>query len=73
MIYSVVPVEQIMSSTEDVSPAEIEEMTIDGRVMQVQAINAKQAQIVRLISTDPLDYLNPAYAPGQIVQMQPKL
>lgn len=73
IIHSIVPLEQIMSNSEDVSPAEVEEMSLDGRVIQVQAINARQAQIVRLISTNPLDFLNPAYAPGQIVQMHPKL
>ncbi|WP_166237864.1 YlzJ-like family protein [Paenibacillus turpanensis] len=71
MIHSIVPLEMIMEGSEDIeAPEEIE---YGGLLMQVRYISANQAQIVRLISADPAPYLNPAYAPGTTIQLQPKL
>jgi hypothetical protein len=70
--YSVVPEEQIFEGMDDFKP-QYEEIRINGCIMQVQQLNGHEAQIVRLISPNPQDYLNPAYAPGQTIKFSPFL
>lgn len=72
IIHSIMPIEQIFDGF-DTEQSDIEEVTVNGLIMQVQSINSRQARIVRLMSSNPQDYLNPAYAPGQIIQMHPSL
>ncbi|TVY10599.1 YlzJ-like family protein [Paenibacillus cremeus] len=67
--YSILPYETVMQGVEDVeTPVEI---VINGVTMQVQQINPHQATIVRLLSCNPQDYLNPQYAPGRLIEFQP--
>lgn len=70
IIYSPVPLEQIVEGIEDkVKP--LEEIQVDSVVMQVQPVDKYHARIVRLISPNPQDYLNPAYAPGRTIRFDP--
>lgn len=48
-----------------------EEITVNGIMMQVEPVSAYQGKIVRLLSPDPMHYLNPAYAPGQLIEFKP--
>lgn len=69
IIYSPVPLEQIFAGIEDeVKP--LKEMHVDGLIMQVEQVNESEARIVRLISPNPQDYLNPKYTPGQLIKWQ---
>lgn len=70
IIYSPVPLEQIISGIENdiEAPQEVE---VDGLLMQVQPIDGNRARIVRLISPDPQHYLNPRYAPGSVIHYRP--
>jgi hypothetical protein len=47
------------------------EMTIGGIMMQVEVVGLNQAKIIRLLSCQPNDYLNPAYMPGTMISYQP--
>ncbi|MNP78457.1 hypothetical protein D3C76_1760780 [compost metagenome] len=47
------------------------EVQINGITMQVERLNASQAKIVRLYSGNAMDYMNPAYAPGNMLEFQP--
>jgi hypothetical protein len=49
------------------------ELVLDGLLMQVQPISPHQVRIVRLISPNPQHYLNPAYAPGQLIEYKPSV
>jgi hypothetical protein len=71
--YSIMPFESVMQGMDDADYAKTVELVINGITMQVQQINTQQAAIVRLISCNPQDYLNPQYAPGRIIEFQPVL
>jgi hypothetical protein len=72
IIYSAMPLELILEGIEE-ERQPYHEMQVNGMVMQVEPINSYEARIVRLISPNPQDYLNPAYAPGQIVRFAPSI
>ncbi len=66
IIHSIVPIEQIFEGFDQIRD-ELEEIQMDGLIIQVLPINSRQAKIVRLISPNPHDYLNPKYAPGEMI------
>ncbi|WP_281887547.1 YlzJ-like family protein [Paenibacillus sp. YYML68] len=70
--YTIMPLEAVFEGydkLEEATPAM--EVVINGVTMQVQPINTQQAAIVRLISCNAQDYLNPQYAPGRLIEFQP--
>ncbi|MBP1991276.1 YlzJ-like family protein [Paenibacillus eucommiae] len=68
--YSVIPSEVIFQGMEDFHP-HYEEIQLNGLTMQVEPIGSNQARIVRLISTNPQDYINPRYTPGTMIEYSP--
>jgi hypothetical protein len=72
IIYSVIPNEVIFEGLEDFDPR-YEEISMDGITLQVERRGQHQAAIVRLLSYDPQDYLNPKYAPGSIIEYNPSV
>jgi hypothetical protein len=70
IIYSIIPLEQIVEGIEKETD-DLCEINMNGVQMQVKMINEQQAQIVRLISPNPQDFLNASYAPGSIIQFHP--
>lgn len=51
----------------DIFPSEFTEhklITYAGKSIYVQETEAGQLQLIRLVSTDPEDYLNPVFTPG---------
>lgn len=71
--YTVLPLEVVMEGIDQEEFPRPVEIVMNGVTMQVQLINAQQATIVRLISCNPQDYLNPQYAPGRMIEFQPVL
>ncbi|MDP5273501.1 YlzJ-like family protein [Chengkuizengella axinellae] len=71
IMYSIVPLDDIIEGIENNEPSQ--EIELDGVIMQVQPMNSYQARIVRLISPNPQDYLNPAYSPGQTIYFHPHI
>lgn len=63
ILWSVMPIELV---TEGLYPAEpvLTEVTWGGRMLQVQLLAGGEAQVVRLLSTNPQDYLDPRFQPG---------
>lgn len=70
ILYSCMP-EEIVFEGWDRELERPTEVTINGLLMEVQPVSPQEAKIVRLISPDPQQYLNPAYAPGQIIMYTP--
>lgn len=66
--YSIIPLETIYDGIEQYSPV-YTQLTIQGVRMDVEPINMHQGRIVRLYSPIAQDYMNPKYAPGQIVNL----
>lgn len=72
MIYSIIPIEEIMREDEQQWIRPTEEIQMGGILMEVQPLMARQARIVRIFSPNPFDYLNPRMTPGQIIRYEPE-
>lgn len=73
IIYSTVPLEVIFENNEQVNKQEIQEVTFGHATMLVEPVNSFEGRIIRLISPDPQDYLNPRFAPGQTIAFRPDM
>ncbi|NOU93371.1 hypothetical protein GC093_09095 [Paenibacillus sp. LMG 31456] len=68
--YTVLPMEVVMEGIDKMEATSVE-IVMNGIMMQVQPLNSTQATIVRIMSCDPQNYLNPRYSPGSIIEFQP--
>ncbi|MBO8162518.1 MAG: YlzJ-like family protein [Brevibacillus sp.] len=72
IIHSVVPLELVFENYEQNGRQNIRELTFPGGVtMLVEETGSFEGTIVRLISPNPQDYLNPRLAPGQKIRFRP--
>lgn len=71
-LYTPVPLETVFEGMEEYKPQYMD-IRINGIEMQVERVNGMQARVVRLLSGNPNDYLNPAYCPGAIIEFQPTI
>lgn len=56
----------------DAEPRPAMEMRHHGRLLLVEPVTANQVRLVRLISTDPADYMQPSLQPGRILDLVPQ-
>ncbi|PYI50430.1 YlzJ-like family protein [Paenibacillus flagellatus] len=70
ILYTQVPLESVLDGLEEMCDNCIE-VTVGGVLMQVEPISPYQGKVVRLLSPDPMHYLNPAFAPGQMIAFRP--
>lgn len=68
LMWTIVPVNHIFDSFEDKRPS-YQEIQYQGVTMLVTPIENGMGTVVRLISPNPQDYLNPAFQPGSTVPM----
>ena len=71
IIYSTMPLELIFENFRDVEKQEIEEVQFGAATMMIEPTGKYEGRIIRLISPNPQDYLNPSYAPGQKIYFRP--
>lgn len=67
MLWTVMPTELVMEGHETYRPAYAEMPWKNGTLL-VEETGQNTARVVRLISTDPMDYLDPAIQPGSIIE-----
>ncbi|WP_047151001.1 YlzJ-like family protein [Aneurinibacillus tyrosinisolvens] len=72
IIYSAMPLE-LMFQNQETASYDYEEIQMNGVTMLVQPSGVNEAKIIRLISPNPYDYMNPSYAPGQKIYFRPSL
>jgi hypothetical protein len=67
MFYTIIPEEDLLEGMDD----ERQFLTITrGRLlMQVEPLLGARARLVRIISSDPQDYLDPRWQPGSTVNL----
>jgi hypothetical protein len=65
VIYTVLPPDQVMGQGEREEPHYFT-IEMDGKTFVMELVNGS-ARIVRLVSTNPSDYLNPEWQPGKQV------
>jgi len=67
ILYTTMAKELVLEGFEDNVPEYEEIHGLGGIILQVEPLGFGQAKIVRLISSNPEDYLNPAFQPGQVI------
>jgi hypothetical protein len=65
VIYTIYPFEQVMQESDPKAPHYFT-IEMDGRTFVMELLNGN-ARIVRLVSANPSDYLNPQWQPGSQV------
>lgn len=73
IIHSTVPAELIFAEFDRLEQQKLREMEIDGVSMIVELTGDNAGRIVRLLSPNPQDYLNPRFAPGNSITFRPNL
>ncbi|MGI6037072.1 MAG: YlzJ-like family protein [Limnochordia bacterium] len=66
MLHTIVPVEDVMEGWEEFNPQYVE-ISQGGLTMLVEPVSFGQGRLVRIFSTDPAAYLDPAHQPGSII------
>jgi hypothetical protein len=66
MFYTVIPIEDLLEGWEEEPPATVD-IVVQGVLMQVEPLGNFSGRIVRIISSNPNDYIHPQYAPGSIL------
>ncbi|HKM38656.1 MAG TPA: YlzJ-like family protein [bacterium] len=66
IIHTPMPLELVFAGSEDFKPT-YEEISVRGCKVLVERTDATHASIVRILSTDPADFLNPALFPGAVI------
>ncbi|MDN5345043.1 MAG: hypothetical protein PWQ18_1157 [Clostridia bacterium] len=70
-LYTPLPPELIWEGQESFCP-QFQEIKIGKLTLEVEPLGFNQARIVRLISTDPADYLSSPYQPGSVLEFAPR-
>ncbi len=66
ILYTVMPVEEVMQQDEK---RQIVEIRVRGRIIQVEPVSPTEGRVVRVISTNPQDFLDPRVQPGNLVSL----
>ncbi|MBU8907355.1 YlzJ-like family protein [Desertibacillus haloalkaliphilus] len=48
-------------------------LEVEGGLLVVEQVNPNEYQVVRLISSDPAQYMNQKYSPGNVINVGPQL
>jgi hypothetical protein len=65
LLYTLMPLETVLEGID--KKYEYKEIDVDGVTLVVESVGINQGKIVRLLSSDPQDYLNPSFSPGKII------
>jgi hypothetical protein len=70
IIYTAMPLEYVLEGM-DQQEYNYSEIEFGNMTMVVEQATPYTGKIVRLISPNPQDYLNPSYSPGQMIHFRP--
>lgn len=68
MIWTPMPLETVLEGW-GAEPAPTQEVHLDGRIFVVEMLNSRQYRLVRLISPNAADYLQPQWQPGRTLTL----
>lgn len=69
ILYSIIPVEVVFGSNNDMEEYNFIEVEYEGEKVEVTPLSGSTYRVNRLISTSPMAYLNPRLMPGSIIDM----
>ncbi|HEY8391949.1 MAG TPA: YlzJ-like family protein [Capillibacterium sp.] len=68
LFYSIYPLEVVLAAGEEEQPAASwREVEVEGRKVLVTVNQRGEQVITRLLSTDPEDFLDPRWTPGNVI------
>lgn len=67
ILWTPLPIEAVTEGLAP-APAATMEVRVRGRLVEVAPVGAGAGRVVRLHSTDPLDYLSTEFQPGAVVR-----
>ncbi|MDW7651025.1 MAG: YlzJ-like family protein [Bacillota bacterium] len=67
MLWTVMPIEAVMDGSDTYQPA-YQEIPWKNGMLMVEETGRNTARVVRLISSDPMYYLDPEIQPGSIIE-----
>lgn len=73
ILYTVFPDEVVLEGEEGEELKRQRFIELDGRQLLIEPSGESQWKIVRLVSSDPQDYLDTRYQPGNIVPLRPQI
>lgn len=68
--YTPLPLDDVFAGWDEERPRP-QEVTVDGVTMLVEPINSREAKIVRIISSNPEDFMKAKFQPGEKVAFFP--
>lgn len=71
MLWTIIPIEQVIEGFD--KPPTYEEVDLASMKLQIERLSPTEGRIVRIISTNPLDYLQDNLQPGQMLSFRPVL
>jgi hypothetical protein len=71
ILWTVIPMEIVLRGVSDEQQPQYEELEYGNARLMVEKTGPSQYRVVRVISTDPTDYLRPEIQPGSKVVFQP--
>ena len=72
IFYTPVPVESVFEGYDQMK-LNYQEVQIGHLTMVVEQISEAESRVIRLISPNPQDYLNPQYQPGTMIKLKPMI
>ncbi|NPV25991.1 MAG: hypothetical protein HPY81_00765 [Firmicutes bacterium] len=66
ILYTALPIELILEGSE--CERKFRQIELDGVKLLVEATGEEEGRIVQVLSSDPNDFLNPSFQPGQTVK-----
>ncbi|EGO62113.1 YlzJ-like family protein [Acetonema longum] len=73
VLWTVMPIETVVASAADPEIPVLEELEYQGIRLQVSKVSAAEYQVVRILTTNPEDYLRSDLQPGSILTYRPSL
>ncbi|NLY31035.1 MAG: hypothetical protein GX047_10465 [Firmicutes bacterium] len=70
MMWTIIPPEVVWEGVEE-RPKDLMELSWQGVQVLVEPMQFGQGRIVKILSTDPRDFLRPELAPGSVVDLLP--
>lgn len=67
LFYSIYPLEVVLADEEETPPEVWREVEVEGRKVLVTVDHRGEQVIARLLSTDPADFLDPRWTPGNVI------
>ncbi|MGV3488307.1 MAG: YlzJ-like family protein [Tuberibacillus sp.] len=74
LLYTLIPMEQIFGEDEEEGKKRRKRKTMDigGVTLEVEQSSDSEYEIVKLISSNPADFLDSRYQPGSKITMKPQ-